>query len=370
MKRKKRKENLRKLIDAAVSKRKYFTQDLMPEKMKKILHSQKSKLKLQEKKIQPENETKILRSKNANLIKQIQRLENKISEIPKEDKRKKYKIYLDDLKKQQKNKSAELSKKALEVIHKMKDNADDYMKSNNLNPKKFLLDTNAVVDAINSFECTHNIMQLMEKYQPEYIITSEVKLESQREHVSGYSDQIIKSEMGGIFGTTLRFFKYMPEIDKLSFSLRKKYSDLSAVDARLLAFALENSATLITNDRSLKEACSREKVEFFDHRKETTSKHKKTSNLENWICGKLYRMGRYWNDFQVQKKSDKLVYDDKRNEFKLLLCNMLENNSLFSDLVNKIIFSNSDPMPRDAERFFEWMSKKTKPTLDDVEKAL
>jgi len=50
MKRKKRKENLRKLIDAAVSKRKSFTQDLKPEKTKKILHSQKSKLKLQEKK--------------------------------------------------------------------------------------------------------------------------------------------------------------------------------------------------------------------------------------------------------------------------------------------------------------------------------
>jgi len=155
-----------------------------------------------------------------------------------------------------------------------------------------------------------------------------------------------------------------------SFSLRKKYSDLSAVDSRLLAFAMENSATLITNDRSLKEACSREKAEFFDHRRKTASKHSRTSNFEDWICGKLYRMGRYWNDLKVQKKGDKLVYENKRNEFKLLLCNMLENNPLFSDLVNKIIFSNSDPMSRDAERFFEWMSKKTKPTLDDVEKAL
>jgi len=213
-------------------------------------------------------------------------------------------------------------------------------------------------------------MQLMEKHQAEYIITSGVKLESQREHVSGYSDQIIKSEMSGIFGTTLRFLKYRPELNKSSFSLRKKHPGLSAVDARLLAFALENSATLITNDRSLKEACSREKVEFFDHRRETVSKHSKTSNLEDWICGKLKRTGIYWDDLQGEKTKDKLSYEDKRNDFKLLFCNMLENNPLFSDLVNKIIFSNSDPMPRDAERFFEWMSKKIKPTLDDVEKAL
>jgi len=206
-----------------------------------------------------------------------------------------------------------------------------YRRKKNAKPITAILDASAVIDLLDDFTAIHSIKNCARYNFVKFIFATEVEHESR---LSCYPKEWIKSEMNALFGENIIFLGHEMMKNFKTLIIKKNY-DLSTVDAQLLVYAKSESAVLITSDRELKFACMQEGVEVFDQREEHDPywQENKTTNFEDWIFGKISRMGNYWREINDLRVIDKNEYLEKMEEFKLYLSQLFRYNNKFKFFV-------------------------------------
>jgi hypothetical protein len=107
-------------------------------------------------------------------------------------------------------------------------------------------------------------------------------------------------------------------------------------------------------------------VDHFDHEKYSQTIN---SNYEDWFVGKIQRMKKYWKEVQESKTKNDSEYLEKQNIFRALFHDLLDKNFEIFVYLQKI-FTDTDSLPKKAEKFFDLLPEKSDLTLDDIDIAI
>ena len=251
--------------------------------------------------------------------------------------------------------------------HKLIKKPADLKKSQTAGTMKILLDANAVLHILSSYELLNGIKTMcppenLAVYVPKFV-KDEIKHKRVRKELS-YGNII--SELNGIFKHNIKDIKFNLKTEDQKTDIQNRYSDLSQADAKCLLYAKYEDAILITNDGKLKDACEAEFVQIIDQYDRQRFTQTTDSNLEDWLVGKIQRMKTYWSELQELKKSN-TAYLEKRDDFKALFQSMIRENMLVQFFFIKVYLDDGDSLPKKTESFFDLLPEKPDMTLTDID---
>ncbi len=260
----------------------------------------------------------------------------------------------------------ELHKTSLELLKKPQNLKNKYLHYS----MNIILDTNAIIDMISSYTRTHRIKILCPHESSTVFISDFVMKELEPKHVRGeLSFDYILSEINGIFREKIKNTKFNSKIDKETRLIMKAYPRLSRVDTKCLLYGKFENLIVITSDKDLKDACKIENVKCVDHFDSEKYSQTINSNYEDWFVGKIQRMKKYWSKVQESKTKNNSEYLEKRNIFRALFHNLLDQNFLLSVYLQKIS-PDTVSLPKKAEKFFDFLPEKSDLTLNDIDTAI
>jgi len=314
-------------------------------------------------------ERKILRNEFENMVRSLDRQyknKEKMKLMQKSTSNENYDEKLLEIERKINEIKNELHKTSLKLLKKPQN-----LKNKSLDDSmNVILDTNAIIDMISSYERTHRIKILSPHESSIVVVPDFVMKELESKHVRGeLSYHSILSEINGIFGKKIKSTKFNSKIDEKIKFIMETYPNLSRVDTKCLLYGKYENLIVITSDKDLKDACKTENVKYVDHFDHEKYSQTINSNYEDWFVGKIQRMKKYWKEVQESKTKNDSEYLEKRNIFRALFHDLLDKNFEIFVYLQKI-FPDTDSLPKKAEQFFDFLPEKSDLTLDDIDIAI
>jgi rRNA-processing protein FCF1 len=314
-------------------------------------------------------EKEILRNEFKNMVKSLDRQykdKKKMKLIQKNASNENYDEKLLEIDNKINETKRELHKTSLKLLKKPQN-----LKNKSLDDSmNIILDVNAIIDMISSYARTHRIKILCPHESSIVVVPDFVMKELESKHVRGeLSYHSILSEINGIFGEKIKSTNFNSKIDGEIKSIMEKYPGLSRVGTKCLLYGKYEKLIVISSDKDLKDACKIENVKYVDHFDHEKYSQTINSNYEDWFVGKIQRMKKYWKEVQESKTKNDSEYLEKQNIFRALFHDLLDKNFEIFVYLQKI-FTDTDSLPKKAEKFFDLLPEKSDLTLDDIDIAI